>query len=463
MLWLYIHFPQLALETEFLGDQRPLPQLLLKPGQQTVMQCNELAMTQGVRVGMNKKTAFCLLADCAIAEYDPHKEKQTLQQMATHCYRHAAQITLQPPCGLLLEIGSMLTVFNGLETYWEALQQQLQRIGCHSLCSTGHTANAARLLAEAGLGLCSDDKTAHQQALNQLSVNQLGLDNGINRQLTSMGVLNYAQLSALPRRELGFRFGLKLVEQLDKLIQDKQTGSHFKLPPRFQQTMNLNYEAEHAAGLLFPLRRCLLNLESYLHNRQLQCEKLLIKLEHRDGRASLLTIPSVHGSYRQADWLALLQTQLEQTRLINPVTALTLRAKDFLPFKGQSDDFLGERFPEADINTMQSLLIARLGDSQVQKLSVMHDPRPEVASGVINSQTSRHTLNARQWPAGLRQTAKAIDINRYQIIQGPERIEGGWWDAQPVRRDYYIAKYQQSLHWIFRRDDGQWFLHGEFI
>ena len=31
MLWMFIHFPNLALEAQFMGDQRPIPQLLLQP------------------------------------------------------------------------------------------------------------------------------------------------------------------------------------------------------------------------------------------------------------------------------------------------------------------------------------------------------------------------------------------------------------------------------------------------
>lgn len=87
MLWLHIHFPLLALESAFIADTRPIPKLLLQPGAQQVMQCNEQAEQLGVRVGMNKKTAFCLLSDCAICDYDATAEQQSLQQLALICYR----------------------------------------------------------------------------------------------------------------------------------------------------------------------------------------------------------------------------------------------------------------------------------------------------------------------------------------------------------------------------------------
>lgn len=47
---------------------------------------------------------------------------------------------------------------------------------------------------------------------------------------------------------------------------------------------------------------------------------------------------------------------------------------------------------------------------------------------------------------------------------GPERIETGWWREARVRRDYYrVETTQGAWFWLFRRrEDGQWFLHGEF-
>lgn len=462
MLWLHVHFPRLALEAQFLGDSRALPQLLLAPALQTIIQCNDLAQEQGVQVGMNKKTAFCLLADCAIANYDISAEAEALNKLALLCYRHAAQITLIPPQGLLLETGSMLSIFDGLHNYWQRLTDRLKCSGFQFHMSTGHTPNAAKLLAEAGVSCCTTDKDIVLQVLDQLAVEQLSLPTKIEQKLISMGIRQYNKLKQIPRKELGYRFGFELVDHLNKLEQDNQPSTRFELPANFLQTIHLNYEAEHAKGLLFPLRRCLKNLEVYLRSRQLLCEKILIKLTHRDGRASVLAIPSVRGSYLQADWLLLLQTQLDHTALIAPVVSVSLRAKDFLPFRQNPKDLLGDRPAQADADLMQSILIARLGAEQVHALSAEADPRPEASTSLIDSRQKQHSLFPKQWPVFLLPQAKPINIHKYSIVSGPERIEGGWWDAAPTRRDYYIATLNQQTHWIYRRDDGQWFLHGVY-
>ena len=53
---------------------------------------------------------------------------------------------------------------------------------------------------------------------------------------------------------------------------------------------------------------------------------------------------------------------------------------------------------------------------------------------------------------------------KLELLQGPERIDFGWWDNEAVARDYYIAKHHAgSLYWIYQHlDNSRWYLHGIF-
>ena len=52
-----------------------------------------------------------------------------------------------------------------------------------------------------------------------------------------------------------------------------------------------------------------------------------------------------------------------------------------------------------------------------------------------------------------------------ELLEGPERIESGWWDGGDIARDYYVA---QGRHWraccgsIANATAHAWFLHGIF-
>ena len=57
--------------------------------------------------------------------------------------------------------------------------------------------------------------------------------------------------------------------------------------------------------------------------------------------------------------------------------------------------------------------------------------------------------------------------DRDQLIvhcEGPERIETGWWRFPAVHRDYFRADTEDGQRlWLFHaRDEGSWFVHGEF-
>jgi protein ImuB len=52
-----------------------------------------------------------------------------------------------------------------------------------------------------------------------------------------------------------------------------------------------------------------------------------------------------------------------------------------------------------------------------------------------------------------------------QLLEGPERIETGWWDGADVARDYYIARHRDgSRLWIYRERlaPHAWYWHGVF-
>jgi len=52
-----------------------------------------------------------------------------------------------------------------------------------------------------------------------------------------------------------------------------------------------------------------------------------------------------------------------------------------------------------------------------------------------------------------------------ELLQGPERIESGWWDGKGVARDYYVARppSQGIRLWVFQeRQSKRWYVHGVF-
>jgi protein ImuB len=63
-----------------------------------------------------------------------------------------------------------------------------------------------------------------------------------------------------------------------------------------------------------------------------------------------------------------------------------------------------------------------------------------------------------------------LPLPKPEIMQGPERIESGWWDGKGVARDYYVARQSPEasqspgvLLWVFQeRHSKRWYVHGVF-
>jgi protein ImuB len=75
-------------------------------------------------------------------------------------------------------------------------------------------------------------------------------------------------------------------------------------------------------------------------------------------------------------------------------------------------------------------------------------------------------------PVWLLAAARPLPIrNDTPYFDGPlrygagERIESGWWDDNPVLRDYFVARNPRgACLWIYREivQPRRWFLHGFF-
>ena len=119
---------------------------------------------------------------------------------------------------------------------------------------------------------------------------------------------------------------------------------------------------------------------------------------------------------------------------------------------------------------MLSRLQSKLGKNSVCQLNYVEDFRPEHSTQtcILNEsaskqeQTKQSSIFADR-PGLLLPQPQPLDL-KVEVIKGPERIQSGWWDDKPIKRDYYIG---QSLDgqqvWIFKTPNKEWFLHGYFI
>jgi len=163
----------------------------------------------------------------------------------------------------------------------------------------------------------------------------------------------------------------------------------------------------------------------------------------------------------------LAHARLEQLRVPQPVQGLVLRAERFAPVRVRQFDLFNARgADELEWESVLDRLRARLGAAAVQSLGLHADHRPEKAwlrqpLGAAERSPQAREPSGRQRPLWLLPETRPL-TREPRCLQGPERIEGGWWDGADVQRDYYVAETGEGARlWVYREQrSGRWFLHG---
>ncbi|GAA4873523.1 DNA polymerase Y family protein [Ferrimonas pelagia] len=433
-----------------------------------VLQCNDEAAQQGVAVGQKLATATALCDALVLLQGDDGEDRATLETLAEWAYGFSAQVHLVAPDTLVLEVSSMLRLFDGLDNWLAQLKADLIRHGLPWRGALAQTPLAAQCLAQNGTALAQiapADPALSQAALHPLSLAQLQRPEAAR--LASMGIQTLAQLMALPRSELGRRSGADLLLWLQRLLGERpDPRGYFQPPKHYRRKLVLLEEIEHLQGLRFPLKRLFAELGDLLRRRQLALPQLDILLHHRHRPTTVVSLRGAGNEHRSEAWMALCQLKLERLVLFEPVMELELVGERLQPQQVHSERLFAGGAPDGQAQDLLAQLAARLGEERIHGLQAVGEHRPEYASRVVapgQGQDSRQSvITTLQRPCWLLTQPQPVSRTDYQLLRGPERIESGWWQAGAIARDYFQAQCPQGrLCWLFHSSDG-WFLHGWF-
>lgn len=396
---------------------------------------------------------------------NPQQEQRVLTQLAQVLYQDIAHIVLSPPRGLLCEVRSLVRLHGGYGRVLERLQSRLQQWPLRYHLSSGYSPLAAKLLAQSGLSVLCEAADKAQQAVASLAIEDSGLAPVEIERLRQVGFTVIGDLLQRPRAEVGVRFGPAMMHYMAELAGELKPPQCFYRPPdKFDEKVELATEAASWTQLLFPLKRLLQQAEAFLQSHQWSTRALVIRAHHRQGPSTQVPIQFAHAVWRYSDLLNLSQLHLERQQLPQPVLSLSVRLQRTEARQAQRGQMFASTVQAAEqLEALVSRLQARLGEHKVQSLRYCDDWRPE-RQGVLQawSTTVDTTQTGYQRPCWLLAEAQPISRHQWQLQWGPERIVSGWWDAQPIQRDYYIAlDNRQRQGWIFQNQQG-WFLHGWF-
>ncbi|GHG01464.1 Y-family DNA polymerase [Thalassotalea marina] len=465
-LWLYLHFPSLQLDALFRQpDVGIKPLIIVDEKRNEVVQLSQLAIDEGIRVGMGLGSASSLCSELKVLPYQQQVESRLLKRIAHWLYSVTADIALYPPNGLLLRVSNMLTLHQNLNSYWQHLAQHLNRLALSYHYATGYSPYAARMLARQRLDHICADQHYLQQKIAEQPLICADLEPKVINHLAKVGVHCFDDLLSLSLPALSKRFNIEVVNYIGRLTGQLQHPVNFYIPPEhFEQYLELYYEVSNLQYLEKPLLKLYQLLDRYLRLKDKLAAEVLLVLHQRDSDDLSFSVTAAQGEYRADKWKQLTQLSLESIKLNAPVIAITLKVTRTLNKYAQRVDLFKGSQGSLSSSELVSILSAKLGKDKIKGLQIAHDDRPEVA----NQLTAPFSVQAKILKSELLRPSLLLPTpvpptEAIQIVSCPERVVTGWWDDHPVVRDYFIGRSETGRWlWLFKDKNQQWFIHGMF-
>ena len=516
MLWIALHLPQLSLESfaATLPDASADQPLALLDSL-SILSVNAPARALGVQPGFKRATALALAPQLTFGLADRVRDAQALTSVAHAALAFTPTVVIQPPSDanpddtphtVLLEVQASLRYFGGLPALLQRLRSAIAPLGHRLHVVSAGTALGAALLARVQPRLDCVDLAATCRALDRAPVWLLGPGRVHWEALQGMGLHTLDDLKRVPRDGLARRFGPVVLDELDRATGKRPDPREpLTLPPTFESRLELFARADTTEQLMHGAGVLLTRLVAWLSAQHAFVRRFTLVMEHErrsrhDAPAAGVTrleVALAEPSRDSAHLSVLLRERLAQLQLPAPTLDLRLQAEDIARRAPPNTELFPTPASEQEgLTRLIERLQARLGREQVLRLVPLQDHRPERATAWRMADAHMRPARARavgdapgapagqplmrpvwlfQKPEPLTEREVSgergpwVDGQPVHLLSGPERIESGWWDFEPVERDYYVAQLPGgALVWIFRERlpavgaQLHWFLQGRF-
>ena len=123
-LYLYLQFPALQLDNTSIAATSALP-LAVVDEQHRIVQLDSLCAERGIKFGMTLGSAAALCHNLQLIPYQHARQLELLDAVAQQLYQLSPDIALDPPEGLYLRLCQILSLYQGLDGSWQAVQSAL--------------------------------------------------------------------------------------------------------------------------------------------------------------------------------------------------------------------------------------------------------------------------------------------------------------------------------------------------
>lgn len=437
-------------------------------------------------------------------------DAQRLESIADWCQRYTPLVALDAPDGLLLDIAGCAHLFGGETALIGDMTARMSGFGFNVQAGVAGTIGAAWAAARhSQTGFVPPG--GEGDFLPPLPLQALRLAEETVAGLRRVGFRRIGDLIEVARAPLAARFGADVLRQLDRALGHEREPLQPRLPvapyvaeQRFAEPI---LREEDVLAVTERLARQLALMLERRGDGMRRVELLLFRTDGKVSRIAAGTSRPIRdpGEVRAlfTERLAALADPLDPGFGFDLARLNVTVAEPSPPQQIALDDSPGE----AGLDRLVDRLSARLGARRVSRLVAQDSHIPELAAMSAPAQRAgadtdrgwdafrrfREAVNLSPRPLRLLTRPEPIEavasvpdgpplrfrwrraLHEVAAAEGPERIEGVWWDAPDgasndnQARDYFhVEDVSGHRFWIFRaglyRDTAApaWFLHGLF-
>ena len=479
-------------------------------GQEKIVAVNEVAIECGVRPGASLAAARGACPELVTFIASPEHAEGALASLADALGRFGPLVSISAPDTVFIDTTGVLARTKpaddrrhqyGIDVSVPALLEVVEELGFNGAASIATNPFIARALVSDTAIQRSDltpspTPSQEKREVERLSLRAVGLPPQAFQALDLVGIRTVGAFMALPGASIARRFGQAVYTLWRQANGLERAPLAPYVPKEIIREVNQSDESMHE---LEPLCFCIKNLIdralSRLHGRGQGIESLALdftldtaydnphaepeQLVLLDGshvthkphsHIHRLTLSLGHPKQDAAMLLQLVRSRLKQRPPQGPVLAIALEVEQTALLQPRQLELFGAPEPAETIQTTVARLAAALGNAHFTP-ALCEDYRPERAWEMIamGRKTSLAAPPPGPRPTRLLKTPTRLEYPIRQreppgALVGPERLVTGWWDSEPIARDYWvIADRWGRRSWVFRDlSSSQWFLHGHF-
>ena len=474
MLWTCINLPNLALDVFHIGADDSRAYVVTDSDHKTIIALNRQAQKVGIKTLMSLSAAYARSPDLKAHHRKPTHEINTLKQTALYLMRYSPHVSISMPNSVLIEIGASIKLFKDARHLHQSISQDIKQLGFNAVITSAPTPLAATWLTECGVQTLIHNKRELASHLDRLPLSLIKTQDNNPQAFQAVGMRTIGEVKNISRASIAQRWGYEVLQQIDKAYGNAPDPQKlFELPQQFQSKIPLNFPATSVEEIVFGVNRLIQQMCQYLSNtkRGVSCFKLNLLDENLNPHRYSLKLSSPSRDAKHL--IHIVKERLNQESIPSRIEEIQINTETTESLSPESKNLFTDINSKSPIDqTLIDLLSARIGEHCVYGIDTNPDHRPEYAWKKSSPKRRRqhHTIHNRPtWllaePKLLSTTSGTPQLRGpLKLIEGPERIETGWWDTHHVRRDYFLAMTQnQSRVWIYQDlSTRSWFLHGIF-